>query len=61
MAIETFGTAKHVINVRCSILKTAGRSDIPVFSGASKAIVASVSEKKWEVRRLLHFIILQIF
>ncbi|CAI5707860.1 unnamed protein product [Peronospora effusa] len=30
------------------ILKATGRSNIPVFSGASKAIVASVSEEKWE-------------
>ncbi|EEY54689.1 uncharacterized protein PITG_20035 [Phytophthora infestans T30-4] len=29
------------------ILQAAGRSKIPVYSGASKAIVASVSEAKW--------------
>ncbi|RMX63483.1 hypothetical protein KXD40_008202 [Peronospora effusa] len=46
--IETFRTAKHFFNVLHSIIKAAGRSNIPVFSGASKAIVASVSEEKWE-------------
>ncbi|KAG1694438.1 hypothetical protein DVH05_021249 [Phytophthora capsici] len=29
------------------ILEAAGRSNIPVYNGASKAIVASVSEEKW--------------
>ncbi|CEG40830.1 Predicted inosine-uridine preferring nucleoside hydrolase [Plasmopara halstedii] len=29
------------------VLQAAGRSDIPVYSGASKAIVASVSDEKW--------------
>lgn len=30
-----------------SILEACGRTDVPVHSGASKAIVASVSEERW--------------
>lgn len=31
----------------CSILKACGRLDVPVHSGAAKAIVASVSDERW--------------
>lgn len=37
-----------VVASTCSILEACGRQDIPVHSGAAKAIVSSVSEERWE-------------